>query len=134
MKESVPFTFRLATLIACLFATAESAVAQDDPDIEAKFIDMLENPTLKGLWAPVQQGRFGGESIDFGCVSTVVVSKLAKATTRSDGSCQDYSPTLVSATSRLSSRIRQVRWSRPTTLLPSEHVWWNSPNGSTAVR
>lgn len=64
MKKSVRFSCCLVTLVACLFATPRSAAAQGDPDVEAKFIAMLKNATLKGSWAPVQQGRLGAEKGD----------------------------------------------------------------------
>ncbi len=64
MKKTVLLSFRLVTLVGCLLATAGSAAAQGDADIEAKFIAMLKNATLKGTWAPVQQGRLGGEKGD----------------------------------------------------------------------
>lgn len=38
-----------------------SASAQGDADTEAKFIAMLKNATLKGTWAPVQQGKMGSD-------------------------------------------------------------------------
>jgi hypothetical protein len=63
MKNSVPFCLSLLTLIACLLA-AGSARAQGDADVEAKFIAMLKNATLKGTWAPVAQGKLGGEKGD----------------------------------------------------------------------
>ena len=44
--------------------TATFAIAQGDADVEAKFIAMLKNATLKGTWAPVQQGKFGYERGD----------------------------------------------------------------------
>jgi hypothetical protein len=37
------------------------ASAQGDEGMEAKFIAMLKNATLKGTWAPVQQGKLGAE-------------------------------------------------------------------------
>jgi hypothetical protein len=59
-----PLTFRGLTLLACLLAAAGSANAQGDADVEAKFVAMLKNATLKGSWAPVQQGRLGTEKGD----------------------------------------------------------------------
>lgn len=53
-------------LVLCFFAMPGSAVAQGDADVEAKFIAMLKNATLKGSWAPVQQGRLGAERNDGG--------------------------------------------------------------------
>jgi hypothetical protein len=43
-----------------LFATS-FAFAQGDGDVEAKFVAMLKNATLKGTWAPVAGGKLGGE-------------------------------------------------------------------------
>jgi len=42
-------------------ASTSRASAQGDGDIEAKFVAMLKNATLKGTWAPVQGGKLGGE-------------------------------------------------------------------------
>ena len=61
MKNSVSAFLCLATLLACVFATARPAAAQGDADVEARFIAMLKNATLKGSWAPVQQNRLGAE-------------------------------------------------------------------------
>lgn len=60
---------RLALSIALVLASAfagtglerPAAFAQGDGDVESKFIAMLNNATLKGTWAPVQQGKLGGE-------------------------------------------------------------------------
>ena len=64
MKKSVSFACCLIIGIAGVIAAAGSALAQGDADVEAKFIAMLKNATLKGTWAPVQQGRLGGEKGD----------------------------------------------------------------------
>ena len=61
MNDGKSRCYCLVTLLACVFGTAESVVAQGDADIEAKFIAMLKNATLKGSWAPVQQNRLGVE-------------------------------------------------------------------------
>jgi hypothetical protein len=37
---------------------------QGDEGAETKFIAMLKNATLKGTWAPVQQGKLGSEKGD----------------------------------------------------------------------
>ena len=60
-KHAVPVTLHLITLVVLLTGTAESAVAQGDAGVEAKFIAMLKNATLKGSWAPVQQNQLGAE-------------------------------------------------------------------------
>jgi hypothetical protein len=49
-----------------LLAVPRAAVAQGDADVEAKFVAMLKNATLKGSWAPISQGRLGGERGDDG--------------------------------------------------------------------
>ncbi len=61
MNKCIALTFCLATFFGCMFATSQGAVAQGDPGSEAKFIAMLKNATLKGSWAPVQQGQLGAE-------------------------------------------------------------------------
>lgn len=60
---------RLKSLLAsmvCLFVITSVSFAQGDGDVEARFIAMLKNATLKGTWAPVQQGRLGAERNDGG--------------------------------------------------------------------
>jgi hypothetical protein len=64
MKKSPRGTLCLVTLIACIGITTASALAEGDAEVEAKFIAMLKNATLKGTWAPVSQGRLGGEKGD----------------------------------------------------------------------
>jgi hypothetical protein len=54
----------LVTLTVFLAAATSPARAQGDADAEAKFIAMLKNATLKGTWAPVQQGQLGAEKGD----------------------------------------------------------------------
>lgn len=54
----------LVTLTVFLAAATSPACAQGDADAEAKFIAMLKNATLKGTWAPVQQGQLGAEKGD----------------------------------------------------------------------
>ena len=54
MRKLLPVVVCLVALLVCLFATAGRAVAQGDGDVEAKFVAMLNNATLKGSWAPVQ--------------------------------------------------------------------------------
>jgi hypothetical protein len=48
----------------CLSVIAVPATAQDNAPGEAKFVAMLKNATLKGTWAPVAQGKLGGERGD----------------------------------------------------------------------
>lgn len=62
-KKALPFWAGLLVL-AILPAAAEPVRAQGDAEVEAKFVAMLKNATLKGTWAPVQQGRLGGERGD----------------------------------------------------------------------
>ncbi len=64
MSRIVPSCIGLVMLVVCLFAAAEPVRAQGDGDVEAKFIAMLKNATLKGTWAPVQKGKLGGERGD----------------------------------------------------------------------
>ena len=60
----VPTLRYLVMLIASLVAAAATAMAQGDGDVEARFIAMLKNATLKGTWAPVQQGKLGADRGD----------------------------------------------------------------------
>lgn len=53
------FTGLLA--FAAVLSCTAPAEAQGTADVEAKFIAMLNSATLKGSWAPVQQGKLGGE-------------------------------------------------------------------------
>lgn len=56
------FTFMLlAALAVCLFNAPQQTYAQGEGDVEAKFVAMLKNATLKGTWAPVSQGALGTE-------------------------------------------------------------------------
>jgi hypothetical protein len=48
-------------LCLSIVALVKPVQAQGDPDVEAKFIAMLKNATLKGTWAPIQQKRLGAE-------------------------------------------------------------------------
>ena len=56
--------FGLAILLGASFASAAPLRAQGDGDVEAKFIAMLKNATLKGTWAPVAGGQLGKEKGD----------------------------------------------------------------------
>jgi hypothetical protein len=65
MKNSQPLSsYILLALIAFFSVSAASALAQGNADAEANFIAMLKNATLKGTWAPIQQGRLGTEKSD----------------------------------------------------------------------
>jgi len=64
MRKSVVTLLCLMTALAWAFGTGIPAIAQGDSGIEAKFIAMLKNSTLKGTWAPVQKGKLGGERGD----------------------------------------------------------------------
>jgi hypothetical protein len=44
--------------------SVQFAFAQGNDDSAEKFIAMLKNSTLKGSWAPVQQGKLGAEQSD----------------------------------------------------------------------
>lgn len=57
-------TFAVLSLFALVFCYTAPAVAQGDAEVEAKFIAMLKNATLKGTWAPVAKGKLGGERGD----------------------------------------------------------------------
>jgi hypothetical protein len=60
MQKSVLATHSF-TILTWLFVMVGAASAQGEGDVEAKFIAMLKNATLKGSWAPVQQGQLGAE-------------------------------------------------------------------------
>lgn len=64
MNKILPACFCATTLFAAVFAMERIAKAQGDGDVEVKFIAMLKNATLKGTWAPIQQGRLGTEKGD----------------------------------------------------------------------
>jgi hypothetical protein len=68
----------IATFIALTtFATCVNA--QGEGDVEANFIAMLQNATLKGSWAPVQQNQLGAERGNDSY-------RIARAEKRPDGS------------------------------------------------
>lgn len=56
----------LASLLAFAIAAGVSALAQGNPNVEANFIAMLKNATLKGTWAPMQKGQLGATKVDEG--------------------------------------------------------------------
>lgn len=60
---NLSISFVMALWVA--FATV-ATYGQGNPDAEANFIAMLKNSTLKGTWAPVQQGQLGTEKKDEG--------------------------------------------------------------------
>ena len=62
--KSASFQFALVICAACLFSSEVSVWAQGDAEVEGKFVAMLKNATLKGTWAPVMQGKLGGERGD----------------------------------------------------------------------
>jgi hypothetical protein len=47
--------------LACCLVFAAPGLAQEEAEVEAKFVAMLKNATLKGTWAPVSKGALGGE-------------------------------------------------------------------------
>ena len=51
----------LVTALAFSFVAADRVAAQSEAEMEAKFIAMLKNATLKGTWAPVAQNQLGGQ-------------------------------------------------------------------------
>lgn len=56
---------RLLLTLAFVSAVAIQTIpvlAQGDGDVEAKFIAMLKNATLKGSWAPVAKGKLGDKN------------------------------------------------------------------------
>jgi hypothetical protein len=60
------FRYATSTFVFCIFVACvgTAAYAQGDDGIEAKFIASLTKATLKGTWAPVQQGKLGNERGD----------------------------------------------------------------------
>ena len=54
------FASRLAILLVVLSGPS-LVFAQEQADVEAKFVAMLKDATLKGTWAPVAQGKLGAE-------------------------------------------------------------------------
>lgn len=53
-------------LFVLTIAAGVSSLAQDKTKVEANFIAMLKNATLKGTWAPVQQAQLGAPRADEG--------------------------------------------------------------------
>jgi hypothetical protein len=53
-------------LLAFTIAAGVSSLAQGNTNVETNFIAMLKNATLKGTWAPVQQGQLGAQKVDEG--------------------------------------------------------------------
>ena len=78
MKTVKTFLLTSVAMGACLIALAGSVVAQGDGDVEAKFVAMLKNATLKGTWAPDSQGKLGNERDDRGY-------RIARVEKQSDG-------------------------------------------------
>jgi hypothetical protein len=68
----------VAVLLTSLLVSTDSARAQGDGDVEAKFVAMLKNATLKGSWAPVQQGKLGTDKGNDGY-------RIARAEKSADG-------------------------------------------------
>lgn len=58
------FAMGVCLALVGLAAIAVPTTAQDAAAVEAKFVAMLKNATLKGTWAPVAQGKLGGERGD----------------------------------------------------------------------
>lgn len=57
---------RALAWLLCFSLIAVSVQAQGEVDMEAKFIAMLKNSTLKGTWAPIQRSELGAEKKDEG--------------------------------------------------------------------
>jgi len=53
-------------LFVFTIAAGVSSLAQGNTNVETNFIAMLKNATLKGTWAPVQQGQLGAQKVDEG--------------------------------------------------------------------
>ena len=47
--------------LASALVGSDSAMAQGNDGMEAQFKAMLKNATLKGTWAPIQQGNLSSE-------------------------------------------------------------------------
>lgn len=58
------FAFLLTTSVYTVIST--KSFGQGDDGMEAKFTAALKNATLKGTWAPVQQGKIGDDRGDGG--------------------------------------------------------------------
>jgi hypothetical protein len=70
---------RRAAIGLIALTISSTAAAQGEGDVEAKFIAMLTNATLKGSWAPLQQNQLGAERGGDGY-------RIARAEKKSDGS------------------------------------------------
>jgi hypothetical protein len=64
MNKPIRTLLCLTALLASRLTVTPLALAQGDGDVEAKFIAMLKNATLKGTWAPVAGGQLGKEKGD----------------------------------------------------------------------
>ncbi len=53
-----------ALILGFLLVAGSTALAQGNADVEAKFIAMLKNATLKGTWAPVRGAQTGAAKAD----------------------------------------------------------------------
>lgn len=53
-------------LFALLLNSQLTGMAQENSEVEAKFVAMLRNATLRGTWAPLQQGQLGETRKDDG--------------------------------------------------------------------
>ena len=63
MLRAIRFTL---FLLAFASAATVSSLAQNSTNVEAKFVAMLKNATLKGTWAPMQQAQVGSQQVDEG--------------------------------------------------------------------
>jgi hypothetical protein len=64
MKKALSSCCFSLVFVIGLCAAPGPATAQGDADAEVRFVAMLKQATLKGSWAPIQQGRLGGEQGD----------------------------------------------------------------------
>jgi hypothetical protein len=62
--KTVSFSIGLGFFVALLLGSGDAARAQGDAEVESKFVAMLKDAMLKGTWAPVTQGKLGGERGD----------------------------------------------------------------------
>lgn len=56
--------FHFIPLLLLTLLMTSLGFAQGDPGMEAKFVAMVKNSTLKGTWAPIMGGQLGSEKKD----------------------------------------------------------------------
>ncbi|MBX3745386.1 MAG: hypothetical protein KF833_08750 [Verrucomicrobiae bacterium] len=57
---------RSSLLLIALLAAPVAGLSQGSPDVEARFVALLTNATLKGTWAPLQSNQPGASRQDDG--------------------------------------------------------------------